>query len=204
MGKTWGTGLSGTGLFIALIALLTAQAAWRGGAPERLASAAMLAATVATMLSNAAMVHAFRKVEWPLLWIDIGLLAALVLIALFADRFWPIWIAALQGLTVAGHAARAVDPQILPYAYWLMLGKISYPMIALLAIAIERHQWRKQQGYPEAAWSIPARHADRPGDDDVESSSITIRIRTQGGDTPGLLSRQFGPGQREQHHGRRS
>lgn len=171
--------MTGIGLFIVLVTLLTLQAACRGGAPERLASAAMLMATIATVLSNTAMAHAFRSVEWEVLWIDVSLLSGLVLIALFADRFWPMWVAALQGFAVAAHGARGIEPQLLPYSYWLVLGKLSYPMIAILCIAIERHQWRKRRGYPEAAWSRTAWPDHEPANANGQSGALAIRIRTQ-------------------------
>lgn len=173
-------GLNGIELFIILVMLLAVQAACRGGAPERLASAAMLVATVATMLANSGMALPFRGIEWRLLWIDAALLAALVLIAMFADRFWPLWVAALQALAVAAHAARGVDPRILPFAYWLLLGKLSYPMILLLGIGIERHQWRKRRGFPELAWSHSHPQADMPDDGSEGASAIAIRFRAGG------------------------
>jgi hypothetical protein len=173
-------GLNGIEVFIILVMLLAVQAAWRGGAPERLASAAMLAATIATMLANTGMALPFREIEWRLLWIDAALLVALALIAMFADRFWPLWVAALQALAVSAHAARGVDPQILPFAYWLLLGKLSYPMILMLGIGIERHQWRKRRGFPELAWSNSHAQDDTSLDGGQEDSAIAIRFRAGG------------------------
>lgn len=175
-----GPGLNGIALFIVLAMLLAAQAAWRGGAPERLASVAMLVATVATLLANADRALTFRQTEWRLLWIDASLLAALALIAMFADRFWPLWIAALQALAVAAHAARGFDPQILPFAYWLLLGKLSYPMVLMLCIGTERHQRRKRRGFPEVAWSHwhPPNGASQ--DRREADSAVAIRLRAGG------------------------
>jgi hypothetical protein len=172
--------LNGIELFIILVMLLAVQAAWRGGAPERLASAAMLVATVATMLANTGRALPFREIEWRLLWIDAALLAALVVIAMFADRFWPMWVAALQALAVSAHAARGVDPHILPFAYWLVLGKLSYPMILMLCIAIERHQWRKRRGFPELAWSDWHLQDSPDREDGKEDGAIAIRFRVGG------------------------
>ncbi len=143
-------------VFTAVVVLLAVQAAWRGGAPERLASLAMLLATGATMLANAGAALPFRHVEWPLLAIDGVLFAVLVVIAVLANRFWPLWLAGFQCVAVAAHTARGFDPQILPVAYWWIVGKLSYPMLALLCIGIERHHRRALDGSREAPWSRTA------------------------------------------------
>src|SRR3546814_4609403 len=59
-------------------------------------------------------------------------------LANFADRFWPMWLAAFQLVAVASHGASAYNPGILPVAYWWIVGKISYPMIAILVIGTLR------------------------------------------------------------------
>ena len=143
--------------FLVLIILLALHAAWRGGAPERLAAAAMLSATVATSLTNLQVALPFREVQWPLVWIDAVLFVALFAIALMANRFWPLWVAALQCVALAAHAARAFDPGILPLAYWWVVGKLSYPMLFLLMVGTERHYRRRRGGARDPAWSITRR-----------------------------------------------
>lgn len=116
----------------------------------------MAIATAATSLANADAALPFRHVQWRLVWIDATLFAALLVIALRANRFWPLWVAAIQCLALAAHAARAFDPQILPMAYWWILGKLSYPMLVLLAMGIERHHRRRRGGQTDPAWSDAA------------------------------------------------
>ena len=70
--------------FLVLIILLALHAAWRGGAPERLAAAAMLSATVATSLTNLQVALPFREVQWPLVWIDAVLFVAALVGAIVA------------------------------------------------------------------------------------------------------------------------
>lgn len=96
----------------------------------------------------------FRDVQWPIVWIDAALLAALLAIALKANRFWPLWVAAIQCLALAAHAARAFDADILPLAYWWIVGKLSYPMLVLLIIGTERHHRRRRHGRRDPAWSV--------------------------------------------------
>ncbi|PHP19310.1 hypothetical protein CG471_12830 [Sphingobium sp. IP1] len=140
--------------FLLLVTVLAIHAGWRGGAPERLAAAAMLVATIATSLTNMQGALAFRDVQWSIVWIDAALLAALLAIALRANRFWPLWVAAIQCLALAAHAARAFDADILPLAYWWVVGKLSYPMLLLLIVGTERHHRRRRQGHRDPAWSL--------------------------------------------------
>lgn len=143
--------------FLVLIALLAIHAACRGGAPERLTAMAMLVAAVATSMANMQAALPFRDVEWLLFWIDGALFAALLAIALTANRFWPLWVAAIQCVALAAHAARAFDAAILPLAYWWIIGKLSYPMLVLLAVGIERHHRRRRRGDVDPAWSRTGR-----------------------------------------------
>lgn len=143
----------GIAFFAVMMLLLAVQAALRGGAPEQIAAASLLVAALVTGLTSGDTALTFTQVPWNVFWIDTGLLCVLMGLALYADRFWPMWIAALQLVTVAGHGARGYAPDILPSVYWWLLGKTSYPMMALLCIGIERHQQRLRQGMPEFAWS---------------------------------------------------
>src|SRR3546814_5986569 len=64
-----------------------------------------------------------------------------------------MWLAAFQLVAVAAHGASAYNPGILPVAYWWIVGKISYPMIAILVIGTLRHDRRKRLGGPEFGWT---------------------------------------------------
>jgi hypothetical protein len=144
--------------FMILLFLVSAYAQWRGGAPERIAAMCMVAAMMATFwagLSN----PSYRGVEWDMLLIDLGLLLALAVLAGLADRFWPIWLAAFQLVTVAAHGVTAYNPGILPVAYWWLVGKIAYPMVAILAIGTRRHHRRIRSGHQEYAWTYQRHRA---------------------------------------------
>ncbi|SRR3546814_889817 len=148
-------------VFIGLLTLAAGYAQWRGGAPEKLAATAMFGAMLATLWVGS---HApsFNGTQWELLVVDFGLFVALCLLANFADRFWPMWLAAFQLVAVASHGASAYNPGILPVAYWWIVGKISYPMIAILVIGTLRHDRRKRLGGPEFGWTHE-RHRARAG-----------------------------------------
>lgn len=131
----------------------TAFAAWRGGSPERIAGLALLSALIATTWVPAT-TAGYQAVYWPIVWVDLCLFAALVTLALLADRFWPIWLSALQLLALSLHGVRAYDPTVLPYAYWLVIGKIGYVMVLVLVVGTARHARRVREHGSERAWSV--------------------------------------------------
>ena len=144
--------------FMILLFLVAAYAQWRGGAPERIAAICMVIAMIATFwagLSN----PSYRGVQWDMLLIDFGLLLPLLILAGAADRFWPIWLAAFQLVAVAAHGVTAFNPEILPVAYWWIVGKIAYPMVAILAIGTRRHHRRARGGIREYAWTYQRHRA---------------------------------------------
>lgn len=136
-------------LFYTVQTLITYVAVRRGGAPERIVGFSLLAATLATALIPFEPQHIFRSVNWHALYIDTALLAVLLIIAARADRYWPLWLAALQVVTIGVHGVRAYDPFFLPIVYARVTGEIAYPMLAVLLAGIVRHV--RRPGEPD--WS---------------------------------------------------
>ena len=136
------------------IALATCWFAFRhGGRPERLVAAAfLLAAIVSSVLAFSAR-PAFRSVDGALLSVDLALLAGLVAVAMFANRFWPIWISALHLLAITVHGVRAYDPTLVPWMYAAAISKIAYPMLAVLIVGTERHRRRRWSYGCDPDWS---------------------------------------------------
>jgi hypothetical protein len=64
------------------------------------------------------------------------------MLALRAERFWTLWIAALQIIGTAGHAVKFVDPEIIQRVYAFILAVWAYPVLLLLVIGTRRHQKR--------------------------------------------------------------
>lgn len=137
------------------LALATCWFAVRhGGVPERIVAIAfLLAASGSSALAFTAR-PAFRSVDGALLSVDLALLAGLIAVALFANRFWPIWISALHLLAIAVHGVRAYDPALVPWMYAAAISKIAYPMLALLVIGTERHRRRRSSHGIDPDWSI--------------------------------------------------
>lgn len=124
-----------------------------GGLPERLTSAALLAAAVGGSAATIWSPYRFQTVDPTLLALDLALLLVLMGVAAAANRFWPIWLSALHLITVTVHGVKAFQPDLVPWMYAAALGKMAYPMMALLAIGTERHRRRRSLYGSDPDWS---------------------------------------------------
>src|SRR6185312_824008 len=118
-------------VFDALIILCCSYALLRGGAPERICGCALLIAYGATLASYSALPIRFYRLDVGIFAVDAVLLLVLVAVALFANRFWPLFLAGLQLDTVGAHLFR-FDIHMIRVAYALTLAIWSYPMIVAL------------------------------------------------------------------------
>lgn len=139
-------------LFTVLLLLASGFAVLRGGAPERIVGVALLFAFVVTVALQQPMAARFVALEWGILAADALLLAILLGVALHADRFWPLWLAAFQALGTGAHLVRSLDHGIEPLAYAILLASWSYPMVLLLAVGTARHALRQRLGH-DRDWS---------------------------------------------------
>lgn len=125
----------------------------RGGTPERFGALTLLLGYALTVVATTNSTVSSSSVEIGVLVVDLLCLAALVTLAIRAERFWPLWLAALQLLTVAAHGAKFADPETIRRAYEFLMVFWSYPMIFLLIVGTWRHQQRiSRLGY-DRAWS---------------------------------------------------
>jgi len=130
----------------------------RGGAPERITGWLLLAATVLTPLAARGLAVRYVQAEVGIFVVDLALLAALVVVALKADRFWPLVLAAMQLDTTAVHILKLVDADLIRITYALMIAMWSYPMQIILAVATLRHRRRLAQFGEDRAWSLALNH----------------------------------------------
>jgi hypothetical protein len=127
---------------LAFTALVSLGAIWKGGPPERLAGVAMLAATlISTQLAD----QRWIEPQWALMAIDVFMLALLVALALFADRWWPLWAAALQLLAFVIHLAFAAQERVISLAYMIALNVIGYTVIIALGAGTVAHMERRRR-----------------------------------------------------------
>lgn len=137
--------------FNLILVVVCGYALWRGGAPERIAAVLFAGAAATTYVSMYS--YAFQTVSQFYLLIDLALFVAIAVLSLWADRFWPMWVAALQLMVLAAHGVRATHPELLPFIYYVATAKLAYPMILMLAIGTVRHRERLARWGSDLDWS---------------------------------------------------
>lgn len=142
-------------IFLILLLGVCIYALWRGGAPERIAAASMLAATVASAIFRSEVETRFMGVEVGLFIIDTLLLIVLSAIMLRADRGWPILVCALHLCTVGAHAVKFLDPTMVRVTYVVMGVAWSWPMVIGLGVGTWRHRKRLLANGNDRDWSAP-------------------------------------------------
>jgi hypothetical protein len=75
--------------------------------------------------------------------VDLATLAAFVVLALYSQRFWPLWIAGLQLTASTAHMLRMADTELAPLAYAIAERFWSYPILLIIAVGTFRAHRRK-------------------------------------------------------------
>lgn len=140
-------------LFNALLAITTVAAMIWGGGPERWTAFMFLLAALATIFVQPALTQLFQNVELGVLLIDLLLLAALVVLALKADRHWPMWAVALHFTAILAHAVKGIDAETIRWVYQMLLRISSYGTQFVLLGGIIRHQQRLARNGTDKSWS---------------------------------------------------
>jgi hypothetical protein len=125
----------------------------KGGSPERMAMAIAVLASAATLIAHRLEAVYFSKVETGPFVIDVITFFAFLLLALWADRFWPLWIAGIHLVGVATHTAKLVSPAVVPWVYNWIQGFWSYPIVVLIVIGSARHQKRLRLYGADNSWN---------------------------------------------------
>lgn len=140
-------------VFLVLLLASCFYALWRGGPPERIGAVIYLLAAFATLMAVFGAAGRYNSVEPGILIIDGVMLAALLILALRAERFWPIWATGLHAVAMAGHAVKLMEPEVIRWAYAFALAFWSYPMLLVLVLGTRRHQARLKQNGADPSWS---------------------------------------------------
>ena len=126
-------------------------AAVRGGAPERWGIGLFLMGAVLTNITLAiAQVHYQRPVVGMMI-VDLALAIAFTVLALKAQRFWPLWVAAAQIDMVAADVV-IYSSQTTPWAYAIALWALSFPPPVLIGFGAWRHRRRLDHFGNDPSW----------------------------------------------------
>jgi hypothetical protein len=149
--------------FILALVLLAAAALYafrRGGTPEKQVATILVGIQLTDMAyhwlggesiyDNVDTFHAFND-GWALL--------ALVAVALTANRFWPLWVAALQVIASFSHYARMVDLSVPPMAYAVMIRVPLWGQIFVLLLGTWNYARQRKAAL---ATSLQSSHVSAP------------------------------------------
>lgn len=140
-------------VYQALMLACWAYALRRGGSPEKIGATILVVASYLTLAALSGPAASFHSVEFGVVIVDLLCSAAFVALALRAERFWPLWVAALQITGTAEHAVKFVDPDIVRRTYAFILAIWAYPMIFLMIAGTWRHQQRLARFGVDNSWS---------------------------------------------------
>jgi hypothetical protein len=84
--------------------------------------------------------------------VDLLLLIGLCIVAIRANRWWPIPVAGCQLVAVLVHATKLLYPAMIPDSYALLTTIWSWPMVALLAVGTWAHRRRVATGVFVPDW----------------------------------------------------
>lgn len=147
--------------FLILLAVCTLYALWAGGGPERVGAAIYAFSVAATHV-----IRAYNDQRWGVVHIgeftvDVVTFVIFIVIALRANRFWPLWVTAFLGLGVLGHLGRLVGPDTFWWAYAVVLTIWSYPIVLLFALGAFLHRRRLGLHGADRSWVSSSGPSDR-------------------------------------------
>jgi hypothetical protein len=140
-------------------------AAWRwGAAPERLCAAVFVANLIVDRVYHLVVARGtfYETVDLGHLVIGISTAAVLLGVALRANRIYPLWLTAFQGLVIISHFTREASARISVLAYALLTYGPSIFQIAILTCGVVFHARRMNRYGSYPSWRNSCSHS--PGE----------------------------------------
>tara|TARA_R110001606_G_scaffold135777_2_gene273039 strand:- start:480 stop:938 length:459 start_codon:yes stop_codon:yes gene_type:complete len=145
--------MSRIAFFFSLLLVVCIYSTIRGGQPERRAVMIFIGGIVMTIIAASPEDHRFAQPEVGILICDLAILSAFVMLALYAERYWTLWICSMQVIQVLSHIPLMLIPELLPQAYYAIAAFWVYPMLIVLTVGTYRHQQRLRQFGADKSWS---------------------------------------------------
>lgn len=139
--------------FVTLLLATECYSLAYGGVPERIAAAIVGGGVAASVLLGGLHPHLFHTVDTWLLTVDATMFVAVLALAVRADRFWPMAMAACLGVGMLVHVAIWASGDITPVAYATFNAFSGYPVLLVLAIGAHRHRRRLRSRGFDPDWS---------------------------------------------------
>lgn len=128
-------------IFFALLLLCCAYSACFGGKEARIAVGMMVVAVLATRIVTWMFITL-----WPLTIVDIALFLGFLTLSLRSERYWPLWVTGLHGVSIAAHIVALVGPPIPYRVYHGIMGVWSIPVMIMmtLGIMLDQHEGKNR------------------------------------------------------------
>ena len=125
---------------MALIAIAVLTAFWVGGVPEKIGSLILLFAAVINDSYYVFVAQSsYRSVDIFHLILDASIFASSFILAMIANRIWTMPFSSAALLAVFGHIVRAIDFQMEPLVYAVLIRVPFWVSIAILFGGIYYH-----------------------------------------------------------------
>lgn len=98
----------------------------------------------------------------------------LIFVALYANRNYTLWVAAMQVLAMTAHVSRGLVEAISPIAYAAMVIAPGWFQLIFLGIGLTRHILRKRKFGPYRDWRIPRQWPTRIADNPFRTQLVTV------------------------------
>lgn len=140
-------------LIVSIVVIASAISYRRGGPPERLAAMLIAGWVLADALYHLLFgPSGFDRVDpWHVV-LDGAMLAAIVWLALRANRVWPLFAAAAQLMCFSSHIAVMITPEGARRAYWAMSQLPQYIQLTALLAGAAAHARRERIIGPYRSW----------------------------------------------------
>jgi len=145
--------MSNQALYWVLLACAAFYVLWRGGTPERLAISGCAGGSILSAGTVWVGLGTYERLQFGILFVDLGLLAFFLWLALRADRYWPLWVSGFHSVGVMTHFAKALAPDLNPWAYAVGQAAGSYLIIAAIVAGTVRHRLRLARDGADNSWS---------------------------------------------------
>ncbi len=138
-------------LFNVIYILSSGYALARGGAPERIGAGILIFDFQLSHWLIAPIASRYAGVEWAMFAVDFAAFVALYVLSMFSSRYWPMWMASVQGCVALSHLT-GLSGNIVPWAYANFVTLWAYLLLAMLAVATWRHRRRLRRYGIDPAW----------------------------------------------------
>jgi hypothetical protein len=139
-------------LRIVVSSLLLILTFLRGGAPERVLAGVLMAAALCSGICIRLVHHLSHEDCWIFVAVDIVAFMLMLVVALKANRVYPLWIGAIELVMLISHLWRLSFLQALPHAHTMLHGIAAITQLLVLAVGLAAHMRRDRSQAAAINW----------------------------------------------------